>query len=319
MAQTTQLKEEILTRVISQLETLGYDGFDSFEPTWVHSVLVSGWGGPRHDLLQWMVQQLSPSTAADLHRAPQHTHAQKILQCLSYLGICKTGDLEIIEGKVSDITQLKFWQACLDSILNLRQFCKTSTASEQNNNANSLLLQLVHSPHLQSTLQQGGCLNFVPGDLVKLHKVWAKRRDHTSLVNYLQQAKLELHQSQQQYDHLEEKWKVKCSEEEGEQLQYKMGEAVKNLMQQQNLLKQVYTSYIAPSITSRPQLELSEVGPLVHQSRVQLNTITEALQVMEELLRRCEELVEEELNYKNSSSSHTPSTISTLHTLTTTH
>lgn len=64
-----------ITLPVSQ--KLGYDGLDSFEPAWVQSVLVSGGGGgPRHNLLQWVVQQLSASTAADLHRAPQHTHTQ---------------------------------------------------------------------------------------------------------------------------------------------------------------------------------------------------------------------------------------------------
>lgn len=68
---------------------------------------------------------------------------------------------------------------------------------------------------------------------------------------------------------------MKCSEEEGQQLQLNISEAVKNLMQQQDLLQGVYTSYIAPWTTSRPQLELSDVGSLVHQSRGQLNTITQ--------------------------------------------
>ncbi|XP_053652136.2 uncharacterized protein [Cherax quadricarinatus] len=150
---TKMREEDILAGIITHLEYLSYNGLETMEPSWVRSVLLTA-GVPRQSLMLWVLSQLVPTEAAEISTAPPHIHTQRILQCLSCMGICRSGDSEVIQGTAPAAAQLQFWQRCLDSISHVRRFSTSVKDQESESHSSSILLdQLADSPYLQPILK----------------------------------------------------------------------------------------------------------------------------------------------------------------------
>lgn len=306
-------EDDAITYIINQLEILEYKGLETLERSWVRSVLVTP-GSPRKNLMMWVLSYLCPTEAADLPTVPEHTHTQRIMQSLSCMGICQPGDSEVIEGTAPPALQLKFWCMCLDSIWRLLQFLPlTSQQQAESNTADMLLDRLAHSPYLQPTLKEGG-VSIIPGDLREKYRAWCKHGGHISYPDLLLERKDQVKSQLEKYNAMEERWKVRLSEEEHHQLQADVCQGLSGLSKQLDLFQGVYTAYIAPWTTSTKQLELPNTGPLVHESNSKLATITEIIKSMKEPSKRCEDLAEHEKSLARHTN-HPSAITSTLHSI----
>ncbi|XP_045626019.1 uncharacterized protein [Procambarus clarkii] len=287
------LEEADLACVIAQLEALKYNGLETLEPSWVHSVLVTP-GAPRQSLLTWALIQLFPLEAAELATAPQHVHTPRILQCFSCMGICKAGDSDVIQGTAPAPAQLKFWRRCLDNVRNLQEstaFADDKRVEPQASNA--LLDQLAYSPHLQPILKGGGT-SLIPGDLQEKYRTWCKYGQYIPLGDLLQDSHDQLAEQLKKYNNIEEQWKVKSFAEQQSDLHTDLNKQVPAFTKELGLFQGVYSLYIAPWTTSSTKLELPDTGPLVHDATGKLAKLIQALKSTEEALQKCEELGEQE-------------------------
>ncbi|KAK8386320.1 hypothetical protein O3P69_010770 [Scylla paramamosain] len=285
-------EDPTLQDIIRKLEALGCDELETLEPQWVYSVLVSP-GRPRQNLLRWVIARLSPSEYSNLSSVPSHAQEQKILQILICMGICLPGDTDIIEGSAPEMTQIKFWRTCLDVIEHLQDFSQTRDKERIDPQVASLLLShLALSPHLLPTLKEGEA-TLVPEDLKDKYHVWCKQQKHTPVSESLRKVKEQLSQEQEKHKYLE-KCEAIPSTEEHQSLQASVEKALSSLTKEQELLRGVYSTYIAPWTTSTAQLELPNTGPLVEEADSKLSTLVKALKTTEEILENCERLEEQE-------------------------
>nr|XP_053652135.1 uncharacterized protein LOC128702126 isoform X1 [Cherax quadricarinatus] len=311
---TTKMREEdILAGIITHLEYLSYNGLETMEPSWVRSVLLTA-GVPRQSLMLWVLSQLVPTEAAEISTAPPHIHTQRILQCLSCMGICRSGDSEVIQGTAPAAAQLQFWQRCLDSISHVRRFSTSVKDQESESHSSSILLdQLADSPYLQPILKDGGT-TVIPGDLREKYRMWCRYGQYIPVTDLLQDNHDQLNKQLEKYSAMEEHWKVQQTSTEQNELQANVCQGISDLSKQHELFQGVYSLYIAPWTTSNTQLELPNTGPLVHESNVKLTKLTQVLKRTEEASQRCEELGEQEKAVTRHSN-HSSAITSTLHSL----
>ncbi|XP_050726473.1 uncharacterized protein LOC127003609 [Eriocheir sinensis] len=308
----TAAREEDLRLIIGRLEALGCNELETLEPHWVHSVLVSP-GRPRQSLLMWVFAHLCPSEFDRLSSVPPLAHPQKILQSLICMGLCLPGDIDIIEGSAPEATQIKFWKTCLDTIHHLQNFSQPGKKETSDPQLASLLLShLAHSPHLLPTLK-GSETSLVPEDLLNKYHAWQRQRNHTPVSESLKKLENHLSEEKEKCKPLE-KWHETLSSEEHQHLQTSIEGALTSLTKQQEVLRSVHTTYIAPWTASNTQLELPTTGPLVEQAHSKLSSIIKDLKGTEEILQNCEELEEQKRTILKDTQ-HPSSIITTLHSL----
>lgn len=69
------------------------------------------------------------------------------------------------------------------------------------------------------------------------------------------------------------------SAEEHQDLQTRVEAALSSLTKQQEVLRGVYTTYIAPWTASNTQLELPSTGPLVEQANSKLSSLVKVQRI----------------------------------------
>ncbi|XP_045136940.1 uncharacterized protein LOC123519581 [Portunus trituberculatus] len=303
--------DHTLLLIINKLQALGCDELETLEPQWVHSVLVSP-GRTRQNLLRWVITRLSPSEYSKLSSLPNHAQEQKILQILICVGICLPGDTDIVEGSAPEVTQLKFWKTCLDVIEHLQDFSQPRHKERIDpQDADLLLSHLAHSSHLLPTLREEVML--VPEDLQDKYHAWCRQQKHTPVSDSLRKVNEQLSREQEKHNYLE-KCKAIPSAEEHQSLQASVEKALSSLAKEQEVLRDVYSTHIAPWTTSSTQLELPNTGPLVEEADSKLSTLLKALKTSEEMLENCERL-EEQKKAILREAQHPSSITTTLHSL----
>lgn len=304
--------KEMLQHIIKYIDVLEYPGMETLEPSWVQSVLLTA-GGPRQNLLKWVLEQFSPAEAVEVRALPQTLQMQRILQSLSALGVCRHGDTEVIEGNAPPAAQYKFWLGCLESIYNLRRFPPLPAHQHSESYAaDSCMDQMSHSPHLELILKEGG-VNVVPGDQREKYRAWCKYGQRTPISELLRQTEVKLKECQKMYEAMDNRWKAE-SILNPKELQTNMCSSIADMSKQQELLQGAYNSYITPWITSTQQLELPNTGPLIHEANTKLATLTKVLKAIQDASNMCEELAEREKAIMRHAMQ--PSSVtSTLHTL----
>lgn len=229
------------------------------------------------------------------------------------MGLCLPGDIDIIEGSAPEATQIKFWKTCLDTIHHLQNFSQPGKKETSDPQLASLLLShLAHSPHLLPTLK-GSETSLVPEDLLNKYHAWQRQRNHTPVSESLKKLENHLSEEKEKCKPLE-KWHETLSSEEHQHLQTSIEGALTSLTKQQEVLRSVHTTYIAPWTASNTQLELPTTGPLVEQAHSKLSSIIKDLKGTEEILQNCEELEEQKRTILKETQ-HPSSIITTLHSL----
>lgn len=127
-------EREKLFNIRSRLEQLGCPYLEGVEDSWIEELLFKP-GEPRLRLLQWSLAKFDP-TIYNLVENQQSeglgrndSRVQKLLFASHLLGLCKSDDIELIQGNRSRKKQAVFWENLLDIVSTVETPVRTTSLS----------------------------------------------------------------------------------------------------------------------------------------------------------------------------------------------
>ncbi|KAK2574554.1 HAUS augmin-like complex subunit 7 [Acropora cervicornis] len=124
---------ERLIHLRSRLEHLGCPYLDGVEDTWLEELLFKP-GEPRLRLLQWALAKFDPTIYNMVENQQSESlgrndsRIQKLLFASHLLGLCKSNDIEMIQGNRSKNKQAVFWENLLDIVSTVETPIRTTTS-----------------------------------------------------------------------------------------------------------------------------------------------------------------------------------------------
>ncbi|XP_076059454.1 uncharacterized protein LOC143036082 [Oratosquilla oratoria] len=275
---------KLINKITQHFQSLNDDILDNYEPSYVRSVLLTP-GATRNKTLRWALEKLHPASALSLEREPSTAHPQRMLNSFSALCLCKTGDLNIIKGEASPLSQLQFWAAVLESVHHL---CHIKVSQAKLDMFDSFMGNLTLLPHLDSTLSASrmGLIDD-DDDLRKKYQLWCEKGHHSSFVKLMENTQSELEKRTSYFENkdLHEMYKEPI-EQEGFENALKTLETKLMLQRDQCTgLCDTFDSDISPWIGTPEPITETIRGPLIRQMNTQVQQFIKDLHTVEEVTR----------------------------------
>ncbi|XP_044173929.1 HAUS augmin-like complex subunit 7 [Acropora millepora] len=284
------IARERLIHLRSRLEHLGCPYLDGVEDTWLEELLFKP-GEPRLRLLQWALAKFDPTIYNMVENQQSESlgrndsRIQKLLFASHLLGLCKSNDIEMIQGNRSKNKQAVFWENLLDIVSTVETPIRTTsfslaqnTLEDQFKNDCYFFDALCRQENLQDIFRSR--VQLFPPDLMKSTSGIELKKipDEKQLISVTEKLAQELEEQSKQLDELRETAPLSNADA------ITVEKVSKTLSLSLTTMAQVVSGFLHCFETEmkpwcrRPVPSLSEVGPEFSRVHSLLLKYTELLQ-----------------------------------------